>query len=351
MLRLGDTGPAVAEVRSRLLYLGFDVESSSPDVFDALLDEAVRAFQQERGISVDGIVGPQTFRRLDEARWQLGDRVLSYIPGHLMRGDDVTELQRRLNQLGFDAGRPDGVFGANTDAALREFQSGVGVVSDGTCGLETFRAFDRLVRAVSGGNATALREQASVLDLQTGIGNKVIVLDPGSVSDTDFADSDPCHAIAVRVEGRLAALGTQVVLTRPSHGYSPDDIARAEFANDVDADLVVSLHIDWAPSPTPNGIATFYFGDSRGGVFSAAGRELAEAVHAEIVQRTDLLDCRTQPRTWDLLRLTRMPAVRVELGYASNDADRRRLGSPPFQEAVAEAMASAMTAFCSPRGR
>lgn len=353
MLRNGDTGPAVAEVRTRLEQLGL-VEScptAQAETFDDVLDAAVRAFQQERGISVDGIVGPETFRRLDEARWQLGDRVLSYTPGHLMRGDDVTELQRRLNQLGFATGRPDGMFGPNTDAALREFQRGVGVDADGTCGPDTFRAFERLVRAVQGGNATALREHATVLDLQTGIGDRVVVLDPGDIPDpgSGLDDVDPCHAVAVRVEGRLAALGTQVLLTRAARAYSPDDVARADFANTVDADLVVSLHVDWAPSPLPEGIATFYFGDPRGGIHSPAGRDLAEALHAEITSRTDLLDCRTQARSWDMLRLTRMPAVRIELGYLSNPGDRSRLLNVAFQDAVAEAIASGIAAFCAPR--
>ena len=350
MLRRGDTGAAVAEVRARLAHLGLCDSTSSgpPDSFDVDLDKAVRAFQQERGITVDGIVGPDTFRRLEEARWQLGDRVLSYVPGHLMAGDDVAELQRRLMQLGFNAGRADGLFGRETDAALREFQRGVGVTADGTCGPETFRAFERLIRAVSGGDADSLRDSMTLLDLQTGIADKVVVLDPG-----DAVDADLCHAIAVRVEGRLAALGTQVLLTRPARPAAtesfPDDPARADFANRVGADMVVSLHVDRVDSPLPNGLVTYYYGDPRGGRLSPSGRTLAQRVQEELASRTDLLDCHTHPRTWDLLRLTRMPAVRVELGYLSNESDARRLTSPAFQEAVAEGLASALTRFCSPR--
>jgi N-acetylmuramoyl-L-alanine amidase len=52
---------------------------------------------------------------------------------------------------------------------------------------------------------------------------------------------------------------------------------------------------------------------------------------------------------WDLLRLTRMPAVRVELGYLSNEADARRLASPAFQDTLAEGLAAAVTNFCAPR--
>lgn len=345
-MRRGDTGAAVAEVRARLIHLGLSTHGDHADVFDEQLDQAVRTFQQDRGITVDGIVGAQTFRRLEEARWQLGDRVLSYVPGHLRTGDDVTELQRRLTQLGFATGRQDGMFGPQTDVALREFQAGVGVTADGTCGPDTFRAFDRLVRTVSGGSASELREHVTLIGLQTGVADKVVVIDPGATAGADL-----CHAIAVRVEGRLAALGTQVLLTRSARGGSglPDDLAHAQFANETGADLVLSLNVDSVTSPLPNGLATFYYGDPRGGVHSPAGRILAGLVQDEVRARTDLLDCRTHPRSWDLLRLTRMPAVRVELGYLSNDADSRRLASPAFQDTVAEGLAAAVTTFCAPR--
>jgi len=348
VLRRGASGAAVAEVRARLAHLGLCDDAPGgvdPETiaFDDELDRAVRAFQQERGITVDGIVGPDTFRRLDEARWQLGDRVLSYVPGHMMVGDDVTQLQRRLIELGFNPGRPDGIFGPDTDHALREFQAGVGVVADGTCGPETFRAFDRLIRTVIGGDAAELREHVHLNDLQTGVADKVIVIDPGSTVDPDI-----CHAIAVRVEGRLAALGTQALLTRPAVGHHPSEAERAEFANNVGADIAVSIHVDRADSDQPHGIATFYYGHPMGGVHSHAGRVLAEHVQSELTARTDRLDCRIHPRTWDLLRLTRMPAVRIEVGYVSNAEDARHLSSGAFHDALAEGIAEAITRVCAP---
>lgn len=348
MLRLGSSGAAVAEVRARLAYLGLcsdSFENESSDVFDETVDRAVRTFQQERGIHVDGIVGPVTYRNLDEARWRLGDRVLSFSPGHLVTGDDVTELQRRLNQLGFNSGRVDGIFGPATDHALREFQQGVGVPSDGTCGPDTFKAFDRLVRTVSGGNAAHLREQLSLASLRTGIANKVIVLDPGSDIEPEL-----CFAIATRTEGRLTVLGTQVVMTRSARldQIASSDEDRADFANKVAADLVLSIHIGTAVNPDVNGIASFYFGDPQGGAHSIAGRALAELAQEELVRRTDRLDCRVHPRAWDLLRRTRMPAMRIELGYISHPHDARRLASVNFHDAVAEGLASALTRMCSP---
>jgi len=344
MFRLGDTGAGVAEIRARLAHLGLLRSPDDGVDFDLDVDRAVRTFQQERGLTVDGIVGPATFRRLDEARWQLGDRVLQYTPGHLVAGDDVGELQRRLSQLGFDAGRADGVFGRRTDRALRDFQRSVGAQPDGTCGPETFRAFERLVRTVSGGSAAALRELVADARMRSGVADKVIVLDPAS-----GPGAQTCLEIAQRVEGRLAALGTQVLLTRSAAvGGALDERERADFANRTGAHLVVSLDVDVNPSPAPQGAATFYYGDPRGGVHSLAGRRLAETIQDAVCRETGLLDCRVHPRTWDLLRSTRMPTVRVVLGYLSSPTDAAVLQSAAQRDALAGAIAEAIGQFCSP---
>jgi N-acetylmuramoyl-L-alanine amidase len=349
MLRLGSTGAAVAEVRARLAHLGLLNSKCDTalaiDIYDAQVAIAVRTFQQERGITVDGLVGPETFRRLDEARWQLGDRVVSFTPGHLMVGDDVTELQRRLNQLGFNAGRPDGIFGAGTDLALREFQKGVGVSGDGICALDTLRAFERLSRSIVGGDSGALREHASLASLRTGIADKVIVIDPGESVHPELT-----YAICVRIEGRLAALGTQVLLTRPQIPVErKTQSTHAEFANNMDADMVISLHLDEVESPKPNGISVYYFGSPNGGNHSPGGRILAGLINEELISRTDRKDCLIHARTWDLLRFTQMPTVRIELGYMSNVGDAKRLTSEAFHDAVAEGVVAALTKFCSPR--
>ncbi|TAK70484.1 MAG: N-acetylmuramoyl-L-alanine amidase [Actinomycetota bacterium] len=364
VVRRGQRGPAVAEVRDRLSRLGLVAADPAPlrdpdqALFDDTVDAAVRHFQQQRGITVDGIVGPQTFRRLEEARWRLGDRILSYAPGHLVSGDDVAGLQRRLADLGFDCGRVDGVFGPLTDASLREFQRGVGVDPDGTCGPATFKALDRLSRTVVGGEPDALRQAVALQDLRTGVRDKVVVLDPG------HGGEDPGHhghglieavvvdEIAARVEGRLQAIGTQVLLTRARTGEVDavmDEAARAHFANDTGADLVLSLHVDAAPNPAAHGVATFYFGDGLGRAYSVLGRTAAELVQDELVGRTDLLDCRSHAKSWDLLRLTRMPAVRLECGYVSHPGDAQRLADPGFVDAVAEGVAAAVVRFFAPQ--
>ena len=115
VLRVGDRGRAVAEVRSALAGLGLLAPDGAAAAEDALFDEAtdraVRAFQQRRGLLTDGQVGHDTYRELKEASYRLGDRTLIYQLSAPMAGDDVAELQNRLLELGFDTGRADGLFG------------------------------------------------------------------------------------------------------------------------------------------------------------------------------------------------------------------------------------------------
>jgi N-acetylmuramoyl-L-alanine amidase len=355
LARLNDSGPMVAEVRARLHRLGLLADGTG-DLFDEALDTAVRQFQQERGIAIDGIVGPQTFRRLEEARWRLGDRVLQYLPGRAMVGDDVLALQERLTGMGFSPGRIDGIFGNATDHAVREFQLNTGLRTDGTAGPETFRALTRLTRTVGGGASTLLREQQAFDVLRTGVTHKVVVIDAGpdqshrSHSGHGLAEEDIIADVASRVEGRLAALGTTVLVTGPARSghTSFDEAERAAIANEVEADVVVSLHCDQHPNPAAEGVAAFYFGSESGTGTSIAGQTLAHLLIDELTARTSATSCGAHPKTWELLRLTRMPCVHMDLGYLSNEREAERLRSAQGRDQVARAITAALIRFFAP---
>jgi N-acetylmuramoyl-L-alanine amidase len=350
-LRRGDDGPGVGAVRERLVATG-DLSDATSTMFTEEVEQAVRSFQQRRGLLVDGIVGPQTYRALEAARWRLGDRILLHTPGHLMDGDDVAALQERLLSLGFPCGRVDGVFGWQTDGALRQLQRGVGLRPDGLVGPLTLRALAQLSRAVTGGHPHALREADVVRAAGPNLTGRMVVLDPGHASEpgadhgaqgNGIVESDAVLDLVRRVEGRLAAVGVQVVLTRGLTG-NPSEPERAELANTLGADLLLSFHCEaMADRPQANGVACFFYGHpDQHGAWSGVGERLATLVQREIVARTDLTDCRTHPRTWDLLRMTRMPAVRVEVGHLTNQGDAGRLAQPTFRDTIAEAVVVAM---------
>ena len=280
---------------------------------------------------------------------RLGDRLLSFSAGHPYVGDDVAVLQQRLLDMGFDPGRCDGIFGHQTDAALREFQRNVGLLPDGTVGPHTLRALDMLRRTVTGGSPSDRREEERLRRGGAAATGRIVLLDPGHGGEDlgacahDLCEGEVAFDIASRIEGRLGPLGLHTLVTR-SGDSCPDDAARAAFANDTGADLLISLHTDAAQSASPCGVATYYYGADLPGraVTSAVGERLAELVQREIVARTDLTDCRTHRKAWQLLRMTRMPAIRVDVGYVTNAHDASRLRSPEFRDAVAEAIAAAV---------
>jgi N-acetylmuramoyl-L-alanine amidase len=341
LFRLGDSGPAVADVQALLHGLGLLPVVPDEPVFDRTTDQALREFQQRRGLSVDGVVGAETYRALAAARWNLGDRLLSLATRPYV-GDDVAALQERLLELGFDAGRADGVFGPRTEKALRGLQREYGLVPDGTCGPATLRALRQLGRHVTGGRPQVLREAEKLHASGAALPGKVVVLDPGH-GGTDrgaaahgLEEASVVEDLAARLEGRLTAVGVRTLLTRGPDSC-PSDAERASFANEAGADLVLSLHVDRAPSPRCHGVASYHFGAGRG-TTSTVGEELASLVQREVVARTDLLDCRVHEKTWEILRLTRMPAVRLELGHVSHPGDAARLADPAFRDTVAEAV-------------
>jgi N-acetylmuramoyl-L-alanine amidase len=346
LLAPGSHGPRVRVLREQLTAAGVAVPlpaGTDAESYDAGLELAVRAFQQQRGLTADGQVGGETSRALDAARWRLGDRILRYTPGHLVHGDDVTELQERLLQLGLFDDRVDGILGPATERALRELQRGAGLSPDGTCGPDTLRALGQLQRTVRGGDVAALRDAERVRRSGTSLVGRVVVIDPGHGGDDSGAvgnglrEADVVLDLAGRLEGRLAASGVTAVLTRGAE-QCPSTRERVQLADEVGGDVLISLHCDSAANGAATGVASFYWGDERFGTRSPVGAQLAGLVQREVLARTDLVDCRTHPRTWDLLRLSRMPAVRVELGYLSDAGDARRLADPAFRDTCAEAL-------------
>lgn len=345
-LRPGDSGSGVAEIREILVGLGMLPAPASSEatgrhargedsVFDAACTGAVRAFQQQRGLIADGIVGPSTYAALRESSYRLGSRVLTYRLSAPMQGDDVATLQSRLQNLGFYHGLVDGTFDETTHHALRLYQTEYGLSSDGICGPATLQSLNRLGSRVTGGSPHAIREEEHVRQLGPQLSGKRILIDPCSAEGSDI-ENEILWDLAARLEGRMSAAGMTTFLSH-DRASCPTDQERAHVANMIDADLMIALRLGHYPNERANGAATFYFGTHHGS-YSTIGRNLAGYIQREVVARTPLLDCRVHERTWNLLRLTRMPAVVLEAGYMTNPADARLLATAEHRDTIAEAI-------------
>lgn len=358
-LRRGDRGGPVTEIRAALSALGLmdspddDLTTGKHvalDAFDGELDHAVRAFQQNRGLLVDGVVGEATYRALKEASYRLGARTLAHQFGAPMYGDDVATLQARLQDLGFYTGLVDGHFGLQSHNGLMSYQREYGLYPDGICGPETLRSLYFLGSRVTGGSPHAIREEELVRRSGPRLSGKRIIIDPGRGGDDHgpifagpdgpISEADILWDLASRLEGRMTAIGMETFLSRPV-GRNPSNAERAATANTVGADLMISLRCAALPGSPANGVASFHFGNSHGSV-STIGRNLADFIQRELVARTGLRDCRTHGRTWDLLRLTRMPTIQIDVGYLTNPHDRDLLISEQVRDSLAEGILAAV---------
>lgn len=347
-IELGHVGPEVEDVQGRLAALGF----ACPDdtgVFGVATQAAVRAFQQIRGLPSDGIVGEDTWRTLVGASYRLGDRML-YVTRPLLYGDDVRELQRRLNRLGFDSGYDDGLYGRQTFDAVREFQLNIGVAVDGIAGPTTIHGLTRLHRQHQAAPAYAAREREQLRrSPRTSLAGARIMVDaargpedPGMAGPNGATEHQVTWNIASQVEGRLAALGAHVVLGRgPVTTPSPSE--RAAHANREDVEVILSIHVNRDPSPRACGAAGYHFGTE--GFVSERGRMLADLAVDRIVEATGTAHCRVHPSTSALLQRSRAPAVVVEVGFLSHPDEGARLVDGAYQRAIAAALVDALTSF------
>lgn len=349
LIRFGDASSAVRDVQRRLANL-VEPNLRTDGVFGPETMEAVRRFQRDRGLAADGLVGPETWRGLVEAGYGLGDRLL-WRTRVMMRGDDVRELQHRLNQLGFDAGSEDGIFGPLAQSAVEDFQRNVGLNVDGLAGPRTVEQLRRMRREhQTGGTGIRARQREALRQLSDRglVGARVLVDpshgpgDPGHIGPSGVTEAEVSWQIAARLAARLGARGAHVLLARGPHN-NPSPRQRAQLANDQGVEVVLSIGVNALDTPAGSGSAAYYFGAPH--FVSESGERLADLTSAEMVAAGWTPDCRVHPVTWPLLRETRMTAVVVEPGFITCPTDEARLADPDVQESLAAALAAAVGAF------
>jgi N-acetylmuramoyl-L-alanine amidase len=353
-MRAGDRGQAVRDVQRRLLALGLRIDAQELfGDFGTTTDEAVRAFQRARGLPADGIIGPDTWGRLVEAGYRLGDRTL-YVRSPPFRGDDVLDLQRRLNQLGFDAGREDGIFGPRTGRATVDLQKNVGMRADGIVGPDTVEALERIRPVQPGPSRAMVREAEDVRAMRaTIVGSRIAVDpghgpdDPGNIGPGGATEADLAFLLASDLAAALVRLGALPSILR-DRAQTPSPSERARAANELGAAVCVSVHLN-AGGPSEQGSMCAYFGTEE--TYSPAGQRLAEAVQDALTSGIGLVDGRTHRLTISFLRETRMPAVQVQPAFLTHPDEERLLVDPVQRRRIADAIARGIAAFFAAPGR
>jgi peptidoglycan hydrolase-like protein with peptidoglycan-binding domain len=153
LLRKGTSGADVGELQGFLNLQGH--EAGPVDrIFGSMTDLAVRAFQRDRGLNADGVVGAQTRTAVRSIATGSGFASLTDPNGRILRphearGEDVRLLQEWMRVLGYDAGPFDGVYGERTAAAVSAFQTAAGLRADGKVGPATREALAKALGIIA----------------------------------------------------------------------------------------------------------------------------------------------------------------------------------------------------------
>jgi peptidoglycan hydrolase-like protein with peptidoglycan-binding domain len=162
-------GEDVRAVQNKLNSLGYNA-GSADGYFGNNTKNAVQSFQRARGLSADGIVGPDTWNKLFSSSSSGGSsssgnsnyhRLLK-VRSPLMHGEDVRAVQNKLNSLGYNAGSADGYFGNNTKNAVQSFQRARGLSADGIVGPDTW---NKLFSSSSSGGSSSSGNSNYTYDL------------------------------------------------------------------------------------------------------------------------------------------------------------------------------------------
>ena len=161
--------------------------------------------------------------------------------------------------------------------------------------------------------------------------------DPGTIGIGGIQEKDIILPISLDVAEILRKQDIEVILTRDSDNFISLQ-GRTDMANDLDADLFVSIHANAInlSRPDVNGLETYYY---------QSGRRLAEVIHWSILNGVKIDNRNIRRARFYVLRHSTMPAVLVEVGFLTGAVDSSNLKDPDYRRQMAEAIARGIVEY------
>ena len=141
---------------------------------------------------------------------------------------------------------------------------------------------------------------------------------------------------AVRLEKHLKSMGYRTVMTRRSD-YFLTLPQRCQIANRYRDAIFVSVHFNYTWKQDVSGLETFHF--------NSEGQKIANQVQNSLIRFTRANDRNEKFARFYVIRNTKMPSILVEGGFVSNEAERKRMKSGRYREALARAIADGIRRY------
>ncbi|MCJ7727297.1 MAG: peptidoglycan-binding protein [Actinobacteria bacterium] len=352
IIRRNSSGEKVTDLQRRLKLLGYNLGVTDIDgIFGIETENAVRKFQQDRGLLVTGIIDQETWQELVDAGYKIDERML-YLKHPPFRGDDVRTLQLWLKTLGFYPYNENGIFCERTNKALIEFQKNMNIADDGIVGEETLqhlKSLQRIIVSKKTSNFPIIRN----LDKRKELRENKIILDY-SENIEDIRSSKKyinekiyiCKSIVNFCRDILSKNGIGTLLSisddKKQNVFLYD---RIEYANKSDADLLISVDLNYSADQNANGCSCFYFKGLKS--YSIPGYKIANLIQDKITSNLKVLDCRVHGANYAILKSTNMTSVLIEPAFISNYRERERLKKSSYHMKISESIVKAILEYLS----
>lgn len=167
----------------------------------------------------------------------------------------------------------------------------------------------------------------------------VIALDPGhggedtGMTGGEAVEKDVDLKICSKLEIMLESQGYQVIMTRTDDTRLSKE-ERAALANESGADLLVSVHCNYAENDAEKSGAVSCYRDK-----DKKSQALAENIQAMLIEESQAADGGTEAGNYTILSSTQMPAVLIQPGYLSSVEEAAKLADDSYQNDVAKGIA------------
>ncbi|MDC3416115.1 N-acetylmuramoyl-L-alanine amidase [Aquibacillus salsiterrae] len=157
--------------------------------------------------------------------------------------------------------------------------------------------------------------------------------DPGALKN-DLQEKDLNLDVSLKVADKLKELGANPILTRSTDEFL-ELYERVKYSNNNLGDIFVSIHVNSAVS-TASG-AEVYYNEGKG-LNEMESILLAQKIQDQLVELVDMHDRGIKQGDFYVIRENETPAALVELGFITNDDDRKKLESDEYRTLFAEAI-------------
>jgi N-acetylmuramoyl-L-alanine amidase len=279
--------------------------------------------------------------RIDWSATELGGKLTIEANGAL---DEATARSKKPDQLRIDLN------GAQFMAGLKAPT----IQSSQIKGISLINATPTLARIIIDLNyfigydtQTSSDRRRLILNLRSSalIGKAIVIdpghggVDPGACGGQGIREKDVVLDVAMRLKDLLEEAGAAVVFTRTDDSFI-GLYERSFMANDVMADLFISIHANFNPDSSVHGIEVYHSPDQKN------ADEYASCVLNELVKSTGLKGLGVKTAHFVVIRETQMPSILVELGFLSNFQEEATLNSSEFKDKAAAGILHGIMDYC-----